>query len=130
MVLLDLSLRNPEKTVQDVSGKKSYLCSLCKNLITSSENIFEVSGMGSRHHFVNSFGFDFNLITFIYCENVIGVSEAIAENTWFPPYAWVVLNCVICGDHLGWLYQNEDRDPKRFYGLIQEKLVLDLSGEA
>lgn len=126
MVLLDLSLTNPEKISQDVSHEKKYLCSNCKMLITSNRYLYDYPQKGSSHHFKNSFGFDFNLVTFLFCENIVKSSEAYFENTWFPPYLWLVINCVGCKDHLGWQYENKDQNPIIFYGLIQEKLVLDL----
>jgi cereblon len=126
-VLLDLSLTDP-KIIEDVAGgDEAFLCSLCKVKISEKKYIISVSGDTPYHSFTNPYGFSYNVITLSYCEMVREDSNPVAEYSWFPGYAWTVLSCAGCSEHLGWRFTSiEEKTPASFYGLIRDKLILSV----
>ena len=33
-----------------------------------------------------------------------GGEVSSSENSWFPPFEWIAVQCRECGDHLGWMF--------------------------
>ncbi|MBN2738268.1 MAG: hypothetical protein JXR70_14890 [Spirochaetales bacterium] len=125
MVLFDLSLSGSEKIKEDNQSDWHYLCYRCKSHIASYRDIFNIPGKGSTHYLRNTFGLNFHVITFINCQNLLNVSSPFEEYSWFLPYSWIVTNCRYCQDHLGWRFVHEKSQPAEFFGLIQDKLIID-----
>ena len=50
------------------------------------------------------------------------------EYSWFPGYAWVILNCKMCRGHMGWKFiaTKKDLKPQRFYGITRYSLDLQM----
>ena len=48
--------------------------------------------------------------------------EPTTKDSWFPGFAWTILSCNICGNHLGWKFDATSKDlrPQRFWGLRRE----------
>jgi cereblon len=123
-VLLDLSLTDPKIIEEITEGEEAFLCYLCKTKITEKKYIIKVSGNTPYHSFINPYGFSYNVITVSYCEMVREDSVPVSEHTWFPGYAWRILSCAHCSEHLGWRFISvKEKIPTSFYGLIRDKLI-------
>ncbi|MBN2532058.1 MAG: hypothetical protein JXB88_04155 [Spirochaetales bacterium] len=126
LVVLDLSLTDP-KIIEELSeGEEAFLCFLCKVKITEKKYVTSVSGGTPYHTFTNPYGFSYNVMTVSYCEMVREVSEPVLEHTWFPGYAWSILGCQNCSEHLGWRFSSAKQKPQSFYCLIRDKLILSV----
>ena len=126
-VLLDLSLTDP-KTIEEITeGDEAFLCFLCKVKITEKKYIVTVSGGTPYHTFTNPYGFFYNVMTVSYCEMVRESSDPVLEHSWFPGYAWSILTCIGCSEHLGWRFTSAGKNqPSSFYCLIRDKLILSI----
>jgi len=59
--------------------------------------------------------------------------NTVPEHSWFPGYAWTIILCPKCGQHLGWHFGSAVRNlghagqhaKDEFYGLILENLLSD-----
>lgn len=122
-------LFEPDNTTQsnvDSKTKKEeeqvYKCSACGTEITKDKFLCSVNSDSPFQSFMNPNGFYFDLITFSDCESVIDLPAATFEHTWFPGYAWRILGCAKCSQHLGWSFEAANKTPSQFYGLIRDKL--------
>ena len=76
---------------------------------------------GHSHTFANPHGFLFHApACFAVAPGCDVISDATAEYSWFPGYAWQVAVCRGCGTHLGWLFRSTD---SRFHALIVDRLA-------
>jgi hypothetical protein len=98
----------------------------CRTPITEKKYMAGIQGESPFRTFINPFGISFAIITFLYCENVLDASEQSHEATWFPGYAWTILACGRCREHLGWRYSGSGMEPYQFYGLIRETLIVPI----
>ena len=59
------------------------------------------------------------MVTLREATNLEAVGRPQRENSWFNGYAWTIVYCGECGDHLGWLFTAARRElqPRRFYGI-------------
>ena len=48
--------------------------------------------------------------------------EPTTKDSWFPGFAWTIVSCNICGNHLGWKFDATSADlrPQKFWGLRRE----------
>mmetsp|Transcript_29427 Transcript_29427/g.52634 ORF Transcript_29427/g.52634 Transcript_29427/m.52634 type:complete len:193 (+) Transcript_29427:395-973(+) len=96
-------------------------CVLCRSKIANSKDIIEMCDAGPGAAFVNSYGAVHGLTTLSSVERqgieLIGQPET--EFSWFPGYAWTIMECGTCGKHLGWRFTatRDDLRPKTFWGL-------------
>ena len=54
--------------------------------------------------FVNAHGIVHQIMTTRFSQMITMLSEPTEEHSWFPGYAWTIINCAICGNHLGWRF--------------------------
>jgi cereblon len=126
MVLLNMSLTDP-KIIETVNGNDdAFLCAVCNTKISEKKYLASISGSSPYHTFKNPHGFEFKILTVVYCEMVSDMSGEFTEYSWFPGYAWTILGCASCGEHLGWKYVASEKDPHTFYGLIRDKLIISI----
>ncbi len=107
----------PEEETQIISEKqkKAIICSACGNLITYPEYKIAVNGKHA-HVFFNPHGIVFELGCFSRASGCIPVGSSTLEFTWFEGYAWKIVVCSSCFEHMGWQYQGESGGG--FFGLI------------
>jgi hypothetical protein len=106
------------------NGAKTYQCSNCGGLITTSDHLLAVAG-NLRHLFVNPAGIEFHFYTFASCHGAIATGSPTIEYTWFSGHLWQLAFCRACGHHLGWRYSAESGDvrPREFWGLLIAHLL-------
>lgn len=100
--------------------QERLVCEVCRLLITATTARIELFG-GHLHNRINPAGFVFRLGLFADAPGVRSVSEPSYEFSWFPGYAWQIVVCRGCLEHLGWEFGGE----KRFFALLPEKLVAE-----
>jgi hypothetical protein len=106
--------------VEDESGlEKGLVCVECGHRITHDRFRIEVGGSHESIR-LNLAGVLFRVGCFERAPGCRAVGESSTHWTWFPGYAWQVVVCGRCAEHLGWLYRDEDFV---FYGLLLDALT-------
>ncbi len=121
--------RSPGYDIKEISLTKTkkkkktreiyYLCKFCKTKITSSRYKIKVNGK-FKHLCANPHGILFEIGCFSHGTNYVPASKPTEEFTWFKGYAWQIIVCINCLNHLGWIYTLGDSS---FLGLILTNLV-------
>lgn len=124
MYLFDLSQWDPRILLGLQEEKENFLCCQCKTKITEKEYFISVNGNSPLHSCTNPSGFTYNIITFSHCESLVPISPPESQATWFPGYSWIILDCSVCGQMMGWKFISEKEQPKSFFALIRDKIVL------
>ena len=123
LYFLDTKLLTRIKTkIAEEEESYKFLCKACKTVIADERFLLGVNGETYEHSFTNPHGYHFNLYTFSECQSVIDASLPSFEYTWFPGYAWIIVTCAVCLEHLGWRFESAKNKPANFYALIKEKL--------
>lgn len=99
--------------------EEKILCRQCMQVITSPAERIQVQG-SHRHTFSNPVGLLFQIGCFRRVKGCVNASPPEAEWSWFRGYAWQVVLCSACANHLGWRYTGQNDG---FYGLILDKLM-------
>lgn len=97
-----------------------FYCAGCNSHITSINNLFSKTDEGSVNVYVNPQGSVHDLITSLRVSYIVRTSGQPSEEfSWFPGYAWTIIECRQCGIHLGWKFTatNGDLTPSSFFGL-------------
>ncbi|XP_014676590.1 PREDICTED: protein cereblon-like isoform X2 [Priapulus caudatus] len=106
-------------------------CSECRADIAGKRDVFSMSLGGPMAAYVNPGGHVHEMITVIAARNLHLVGGPSTENSWFPGYAWTILNCRGCHQHMGWKFTDVSGDrrlePHQFWGLCRGSLVPGLS---
>lgn len=79
----------------------------CKNKLhqfISSQRLNLFGSNCSKSVFVNRYGNSFPVITTRSLTNYVEVTQPSGEDTWFPGYQWQILECLRCGNHIGWKF--------------------------
>ena len=124
-LLFDETGRSPadeladQEQIDDVDPGRVLCCARCKTRITTHAARVSVAG-AHRHSFTNPGGFPFHIGCFSRVWNCAPVGGVTMDDTWFAGYAWQILSCGFCGEHMGWSYSSSS---ERFYGLILARLV-------
>jgi DNA-directed RNA polymerase subunit N (RpoN/RPB10) len=104
-----------KKSITDTA--KSLRCKSCGHVITSENERITVNE-SHQHTCKNPSGYVFTFGCFRDAPGCLVAGPAVLEHTWFAGYRWQIAVCASCGDHLGWLFRNQDR----FFALITNKL--------
>jgi len=107
-----------EKTTKQTNAK-GICCALCLTHVTDVASAIEVQAQ-HQHTLSNPGGikFDIRLYAKAICH---AEGPPISEFSWFSGYAWRIVACVQCRQHLGWSFQ-QVLSPD-FYGLIYDRLI-------
>lgn len=99
-------------------------CKQCSAVVASRRDIFCMSLDGPLATYVNPFGFVHETITVYKAQGLTMWGEPSAENSWFPGYAWMIVNCRSCHNHMGWKFTTLDARhmPAKFWGLCRSAL--------
>jgi len=107
----------------DLSNNENKLvCKICKTLISQQHYLFSIESGTPYHTFYNPNHYRFDIMTLTHCQAVHDASPPALEHSWFHGYAWVILCCASCFEHLGWRFESPEKNPARFFGIIQDKL--------
>ncbi|KAH1011140.1 hypothetical protein HUJ04_000569 [Dendroctonus ponderosae] len=92
-------------------------CYNCRYEITYPSKIFAMSKDGLQSNYVNPGGFVYEIITVSCANNIRLAGDASRQFSWFPGYAWTVIECINCNNHIGWQFTSNNLTPKKFFGL-------------
>lgn len=99
-----------------------FVCQLCAEPIGPVRGKITMTEMEQDTVFVNPHGTTHGLtcVSAVFPDAVHAYGLPSAEFSWFPSYAWTVLGCSRCGNHLGWRFtriKKEGSALKQFWGL-------------
>ena len=117
----DLTHERVKKAAHDQTAgkeKRSLVCKACGHVITSDSARISMNGQ-HVHTRMNPAGFEFTFDCFREAPGCRQVGAPSYEHTWFAGYCWQIAVCGGCGEHLGWLFHNQNG----FYGLIEDRLA-------
>ncbi|KAG8225404.1 hypothetical protein J437_LFUL004604 [Ladona fulva] len=90
---------------------------------------FCMSVAGPQGTYVNPGGYVHEALTLSKARGLKVVTHPPStEHSWFPGYAWSIVECSRCAQHMGWLFTvassaNQQLKPLRFWGLCRKSLV-------
>ncbi|MEM6993114.1 MAG: cereblon family protein [Myxococcota bacterium] len=108
----------PDDADAEPDDASRLLCRACGHDVTDPASASTMSGK-HRHTFVNPHGHVFEIGIFDAAPGVRATGAPSAFFSWFPGYAWRVVQCGGCGCHLGWAFG----DTPDFFGLILPRLA-------
>lgn len=113
-------LLRASKQSTDKKPERQLRCKACGASITRERDRISVQG-AHDHTCTNPSGLRFHIGCFREVQTCAELGEASEEFTWFRGYAWRILLCQSCKQHLGWGFQAGGGE--RFYGLILNRLT-------
>ena len=99
--------------------EKRLCCSTCGQIITHDQERITIDG-SHAHHFTNPHGIAFHIGCFRTISGCLENGLPTEEFTWFSGYAWRIVHCGSCRQHMGWSFHSEN---DIFFGLILDRLV-------
>uniref|UniRef100_T1JIH3 Protein cereblon n=1 Tax=Strigamia maritima TaxID=126957 RepID=T1JIH3_STRMM len=99
-------------------------CRDCDVEITDKTDVFSMSIEGPQSIYVNPGGYVHETLTVHKVRSVRVQGESSTEYSWFPGFAWSIVHCRSCGNHLGWKFTATDKNlkPDKFWGLCRSSL--------
>ncbi|XP_022102468.1 LOW QUALITY PROTEIN: protein cereblon-like [Acanthaster planci] len=96
-------------------------CTRCGLDIANKSDVFSMSLDGPMAAYVNPAGYVHDTLTLYRAHNLNLVGRPSQENSWFPGYAWTILQCRHCDGHMGWKFTAAKRKlkPEMFWGLTR-----------
>uniref|UniRef100_A0A2C9KJ22 Protein cereblon n=1 Tax=Biomphalaria glabrata TaxID=6526 RepID=A0A2C9KJ22_BIOGL len=103
---------------------KLLCCESCQEEIASKESVFSMSREGPLGAYVNPGGYVHEMFTVSKVQNLYNVGGSSIEHSWFPGYAWTIVQCRGCHSHMGWMFTAAKRNlsPKKFWGLCRSSI--------
>nr|CCA26756.1 myblike DNAbinding protein putative [Albugo laibachii Nc14] len=90
-----------------ISYRAIIHCASCGSIVANSEYIFNFAGSETvTGTFVNPSGFVHQVMTLRrICQESTSIDNLrCARDSWFPGYAWSIIHCRACFNHLGWQF--------------------------
>lgn len=107
-----------EEDDAEEKDEKSLRCVVCQASITSPKE--RVSKNGKHlHTFFNPAGIVYEIGCFRKAPGGLVYGPASTEFAWFSGYAWQIVYCHNCSEHLGWFFSGAGDS---FFGLIVNRL--------
>ncbi|XP_076254552.1 E3 ubiquitin ligase component cereblon isoform X2 [Rhynchophorus ferrugineus] len=98
---------------------RTMCCDNCNALITDPSKVFVMSKDGTQSNYVNPGGHVYETVTVLSAINFQLVGDPSRQFSWFPGYAWTIIQCIYCNKHLGWKFTSNNLSPKEFFGLAK-----------
>lgn len=99
-------------------------CDQCAKEISNKEHVFSMSQEGPLGAYVNPHGHVHEMFTVTTIQNLNHVGGAYTEHSWFPGYAWTIVQCKECHNHMGWKFTatKKNLSPRKFWGLCRSSV--------
>ncbi|RUS71602.1 hypothetical protein EGW08_020637 [Elysia chlorotica] len=99
-------------------------CDQCQEQISSKEHVFSMCQEGPLGAYVNPHGHVHEMFTVTTIQNLTHVGGAYTEHSWFPGYAWTIVQCKHCHHHMGWKFTatKKNLSPRKFWGLCRSSV--------
>ncbi|XP_057525036.1 uncharacterized protein LOC130804574 isoform X2 [Amaranthus tricolor] len=103
-------------------------CKNCQTEIARRSDMLVMSNEGPLGAYVNPSGFVHEIMTLYKANGLALIGRPRKEFSWFPGYAWTIVNCVTCERHMGWLFTatNKKLKPKSFWGVRSSQVSDDM----
>ncbi|XP_071082193.1 protein cereblon-like [Haliotis cracherodii] len=100
-------------------------CKDCGTQITHKNEVFSMSMEGPLGAYVNPGGHVHETLTVYKIQNLGLIGRPSTEHSWFPGYAWTIVECKHCSSHMGWRFtaSNKSLNPQKFWGLCRASLI-------
>src|SRR5262245_63046183 len=108
-------------SVEDRAGDdrgRVLACARCATAVTTTAARRTMAG-SHEHTFANPHGIVFRIGCFAEA-SCRAEGEPSRYWTWFPGFDWRTEWCLLCGQHLGWVFESA---AARFHGLVLDRLV-------
>ncbi|CAG9861496.1 unnamed protein product [Phyllotreta striolata] len=99
--------------------ERSMCCNGCGIQITDPSKVFAMSKDGIQSNYVNPGGHVYETVTVMTAQNFRLDGDPSKQFSWFPGYAWTIMQCKNCHNHLGWQFTSNTLRPRCFYGLAK-----------
>lgn len=104
---------------------KSYSsinCRICRTQVCSKSDVFSMCTQGFMNAYVNAYGHIHETLTVYKTKNLTLIGRQSTEYSWFPGYAWTIVQCKRCSSHIGWKFTatKTDLKPDKFWGLTRK----------
>ncbi len=113
---------DPEAQGRDEAAARRdrwLVCADCGYPITREEHRTERDGQ-HQHTQMNPHGVIHRVALYTQAPGCVPQSDPEAYWSWFTGYAWTIVGCGGCAQHLGWRF---DAPSDQFYGLLPERLA-------
>ncbi|XP_072027425.1 protein cereblon-like [Amphiura filiformis] len=120
------------RRILDLLKKCTILvCKGCGQHIANKSDVFCMSLDGPMANYVNPGGYVHETLTLYRAQNLNLIGRPSTENSWFPGYAWTILQCRHCTSHMGWKFTATKRKmkPEKFWGLTRSALMSGMQGD-
>lgn len=103
-------------------------CKNCRTHIGNKSDVFSMSLDGPMAAYVNPGGYVHETLTLYKAQNLNLLGRPSTENSWFPGFAWTILQCRSCAHHMGWKFTavKKKYKPQKFWGLTRSALQSSL----
>jgi cereblon len=82
-------------------------CLACESQITQLADVITLPNQSLAGNFVNPHGFMHQIMLTKAVTDVALIGQPSSESTWFDGYAWTIMNCAECNEHLGWRFTED-----------------------
>ncbi|KAK3103864.1 hypothetical protein FSP39_022508 [Pinctada imbricata] len=125
MLVIDNAIQRLRCAVSIVQKCSSLCCRECGNLIANKNEVFSLSAEGPLGAYVNPGGYVHETMTVYKAKNLTLIGRPSKEHSWFPGYAWTIINCRQCSFHMGWRFTATRKDlvPQKFFGITRSAVV-------
>ncbi|PIK49821.1 hypothetical protein BSL78_13323 [Apostichopus japonicus] len=126
-----IALLKVESAVQRLRAELNLLkectvlrCKNCQTHIGNKNDVFSMSLDGPMAAYVNPGGYIHETITLYKAQNLNLLGRPSTDNSWFPGFAWTILQCRSCASHMGWKFTavKKKYKPQKFWGLTRSAL--------
>ncbi|XP_067136121.1 protein cereblon [Centruroides vittatus] len=100
-------------------------CRECNAHIADRKDVFSMSLEGPQGTYVNPSGYVHETITVYKAHGLSLIGRPSTQHSWFPGYAWTIIQCRDCHTHMGWKFTAEKNksQPEKFWGLCRSSLL-------
>ncbi|XP_051160441.1 protein cereblon [Leptopilina boulardi] len=121
----DCAIPRLQKELNYLIKDRCFVCNKCNLFIGKQSDMFPMNREGPQGTYCNLGGFLYETVTLYKAQGLIlSGNEPSSEYSWFPGYAWTIVTCQQCQNHMGWLFtaENNNLRPKSFWGLTRRGL--------
>lgn len=99
-------------------------CNMCDCKIANRQDVFSMSREGPLGAYVNPGGHVHEMFTVLSAKGLRHIGGASTQHSWFPGYAWTIVQCKDCNEHMGWMFTATKKNlfPKKFWGLCRSSV--------
>ncbi|RJQ78748.1 MAG: hypothetical protein C4519_11820 [Desulfobacteraceae bacterium] len=110
-----------ENVAENEDEENWYVCRNCQQRLTRPSHRINVQG-SHIHTFANPSGIVFEIACFNSARGYSFMGPASAEFAWFSGFAWRIIICSSCLNHLGWYFSSMGSGS--FFAFITDKIQI------